>query len=278
MNIITTTGLNLPDEYTEDEFFEIGISLSNTELILFWAIGDWYNAIPENYDNEEACKRAGLIYGTAKTNGWVAGKFDKSIRTVDRITFRSYRKLCVAGLTDTQRLELHDRAQQGKWTEAQVIKERAIIAPKLALTPLVGFDQKSKKLMNDVVDSFPKGTSKRISTKIIKGIKSLTDEIQKDLRNVVDHALTSVVEPERNRLNDLSREAETTKEYWENSLRQVNMIMTREEFNMILGCLHPDRNVHQNADKSFKVFKRLEAGIPKLSKKDKELCGWEGLR
>lgn len=105
-NILTNAGLNLPEQYTEAEFFEAGRFLANIEHGLQWAVGDWYNAIPDSYgDKKAACEKAGLDYKTANTYAKVAFSF-KSPTRVGCLSFAHHQKLAIDALDDIQRTKL----------------------------------------------------------------------------------------------------------------------------------------------------------------------------
>ena len=74
--IVTTHGLRLPEDFTEDEFFEVGRFLAKAviEEEMQWAIGDWFNAIPWG-DKHAACEKAGLSFERSRVYAAVCRAF-----------------------------------------------------------------------------------------------------------------------------------------------------------------------------------------------------------
>ena len=112
--ILTDVGLNLPSNYSEDEFFEAGRFLAKIDQGMQWAIGDWYNAIPWG-DKKAACEKAGLKSDHAKFCGYVAGTFQIGARA-PILTFNHHRTLCNQALTEDQRSNLLKNAAKNNWT------------------------------------------------------------------------------------------------------------------------------------------------------------------
>lgn len=134
-NVLTNTGLNLPEHFTEGEFFEAGQFLANIEHGLQWAVGDWYNAIPDSYgDKKAACEKAGLDYKAANTYAKVASSFESPTR-VGCLSFAHHQKLAIDALDDSQRTELLRKAEDNNMSSKQLTTARDILLGRDVVKP-----------------------------------------------------------------------------------------------------------------------------------------------
>lgn len=88
---ITETGLEINGEFSNEQWEELGSELASNSKSLMWLIGDWLLAgestgyLPRG-KLDEACKRFGIEYGTAKNAVWVCSSIERSFRN-DLLTF-----------------------------------------------------------------------------------------------------------------------------------------------------------------------------------------------
>lgn len=117
------TGLIIPEDVSEEQFFDYGSKLAQAGKTLQWYIGDWYNAIRWG-DKKAACEKAGLNYKTAKDFGSICQRFEMSARN-DILTFNHHK--VVAALPEEERTNLLQQAGEEKLS---VAKMKKLIAPK----------------------------------------------------------------------------------------------------------------------------------------------------
>ena len=252
--ILTDVGLNLPAQYTEDEFFEAGKFLARIEKGSQWAIGDWYNAIKWG-DKEAACQRAGLNPTTAKIYGSVCTAFPIVYR-IYNLTFHHYKSVIIQKLTKDQRQELLEKAEKNGLTVAQMVKERDRLLGKPDPIPLLSFDSKVESLMKEL----PASTTKKMRTALDAVIGKLKSEYSSE----VDHAAKERMKAERAKIHQIEQEARAEKERLKGLRMNLDGLMTEDEYRLIRGCLHPDRAPEDRRDqfsRAFNIFSRLEQSV-----------------
>lgn len=261
---LTNTGLNLPENYTEEQFFEAGRFLANIEHGMQWAIGDWYNAIPWN-DKKAACEEVGLNPQTASDYSRVARCFDHTTR-VTRLTFNHHRQLVVVQegtrrgietesqylLTPEQRQDLLRQAEQHGWSSVRLKKERDHVLGRMPAEapPSIQGD------MDQVLAELPKTVTKKTRNHIRK----ILDHMKRDFHAEV----AKVVQQERIRLSEKEKEAEERYQRFLDLNKTLPGLMSQEEFRLIRGCLHPDRAPEGRRDqfaRAFDIFIRLERSV-----------------
>ena len=121
--IRTDVGLVIPEDVSEDDFFDYGSKLRTLERATQWYIGDWYNAIRWG-DKPAACKKAGLNYTTAKVFGSICQRFQMLSRN-NILTFNHHK--AIAALPEEERTTLLQQASEEKLS---VAKMKLLIAPK----------------------------------------------------------------------------------------------------------------------------------------------------
>lgn len=265
--VITNTGLKLPEHFTEEQFFEAGKFLSRIEQGMQWAIGDWYNAIPWG-DKEAACERAGLNYKTAYQYGWIASKYQISMR-IENLKFNHHAVL--AGMADIeQRRGLLIQAQENGWTAARLTKERDRLLGKPEKVPLLTFDSK----VDRVLESLPKTATKKVRNEI----KRAMDDLRHDFEKEVHHHAQESTKQQRERLISMEKEAQEELERARYLRMNLDGLMSEDEYRLIRGCLHPDRiseDRRQQFAKAFEVFTRLEKSVNKeMPEKLRNARGW----
>lgn len=84
------------------------------------------------------------------------------------------------------------------------------------------------------------------------------------------------LQEQRDTLIKLQKEAEAEEKQWANLITPLHGLMTRDEFLLVRGCLHPDK--HDNDpkyNKAYDIFSRCEKTVPKkMLKASSEACGW----
>lgn len=116
---LTATGLEPNKTLSREQWEAAGETLGAIEGRLMWYVGDWLNAgedggYIERGKLDEACKRFGIAYGTAKNAAMVCRKVERSRRR-DHLTFAHHQE--VAGRDDAA--ELLERAE----TEQATVKQ-----------------------------------------------------------------------------------------------------------------------------------------------------------
>lgn len=252
--ILTNTGLMLPEDCTEEEFFEAGRFLSRIEQGMQWAIGDWYNAIPWG-DKEAACEKAGLNFKTARDYAAVARVFKKSIR-IDNLSFKHHHLLVSDALNDSQRSALLLQAKTEGWVSSRLAKERDRILGREERVPLLTFDAKVEKLM----ETLPAAATKKTKT----ALKQVVADLRHDFETEVEHVLQDRLKAQRERLHKLEKEAQEERDRARNLRMNLDGLMTEEEYKLVRSCLHPDKAPEDRKaifNKAFDIFNRLEKSV-----------------
>ena len=266
--ILTNTGLQLPEHFTEDEFFAAGQFLSRVEQGMQWAIGDWYNAIPWG-DKEAACERAGLNYRTAITYGGIAAKFQMSMR-IDNCPFFHYQKLAVDALTPDQRTALLEQSAKNGWSAVRLAKERDRLLGKEERVPLLTFETKVEKLM----ETLPASATKKTKA----AINQVVSDLRHDFETEVEHVVKERLRIQREKLYALEKEAQADRDRAKELRMNLDGLMTEEEYRLIRGCLHPDRAPEDRKaafGKAFDIFTRLEKSVNRdMPAKLRNQRGW----
>ena len=271
--ILTDTGLNLPANCSEDEFFEVGHLLSTIVHGTQWAIGDWYNAIPWG-DKEAACDKADLNYDTAIKYGAVCSIF-KNRKIFQKLTFDHGIKLLNQDLTVIQRTEWLEKSRKNEWSANKMVKE--IKAEALALAPPKPVEHQLTidKAVHEALEGLPKSATNKVK----KGIKKVYAKLQVEFDEAVDKSAAKQTEAIRISARQLEAQARDEKDTFRKLNLKIDQIMSQDEFKLILSCLHPDRlpeDQQAKYNKAFNIFKRLTDSIhPGLTDKVKAARGWK---
>jgi site-specific DNA-methyltransferase (adenine-specific) len=103
---VTETGLVVNGEFTEDQWLELGSELARSQKSMMWLIGDWLLAgessgyLPRG-KLDEACKRFGIAYDTAKQATRVCRSIERCSR-IHHLTFNHHQE--IAGREDSVEL------------------------------------------------------------------------------------------------------------------------------------------------------------------------------
>lgn len=119
---LTPTALIFPDaEITHDEWFDLGLILSNLERSTQWWVGDWANRAHDIWGigYEIIASEFSYEIETLYTYAWVARQIDTSIRNRD-LSFSHHR--LVAGMDLSIRDEWLQIAAVNQWTLKQFRK------------------------------------------------------------------------------------------------------------------------------------------------------------
>jgi hypothetical protein len=266
--ILTNTGLMLPDNCTEEDFFEAGRFLSRIEQGMQWAIGDWYNAIPWG-DKAAACEKAGLNFTTARIYGNVCAVFQID-RRLSNLSFDKHQRLVNQELTHAQRSELLDKSAENGWSVARLMKERDRLLGKDERVPLLTFDTKVEKLMETLPASATKKTKAALT--------HVVNDLRHDFETEVEHVVKERLKAQRDKLHELEKEAKEELDRARNLSMNLDGLMTEEEYRLIRGCLHPDRAPDDRKSafsKAFDVFTRLEKTVNRnMPAKLRKQSGW----
>lgn len=266
--ILTNTGLVLPDNCTEEEFFEAGRFLSRIEQGMQWAIGDWYNAIPWG-DKVGACEKAGLNYAAARMYGSICAVFPIVTRA-NNLGFVHHKHLAIQELTEEQRVILLAKSAENSWTAARLVKERDRILGKDERVPLLTFDTKVEKLMETLPASATKKTKAALT--------HVVNDLRHDFETEVEHVVKERLKAQRDKLHELEKEAKEELDRARNLSMNLDGLMTEEEYRLIRGCLHPDRAPDDRKaafGKAFDVFTRLEKTVNRnMPAKLRKQSGW----
>ncbi len=252
--IMTNTGLQLPEHFTEEEFFAAGQFLSRIERGMQWAIGDWYNAIPWG-DKEAACERAGLNYQTAFKYGRVASVFEFSIRMLN-CPFKHHQLLAIDALNQDQRADLLKQVAENNWSSARLTKERDRLLGRDDRVPLLTFDGKVQRLIETLPPTATKKTKAALS--------QVVNDLRHDFETEVEHVVRERLKDQRERLTAREKEVLAERERVRELRTNLDGLMTEEEYRFVRGCLHPDRapeDRRQQFGKAFDIFTRLEKSV-----------------
>lgn len=266
--ILTNTGLQLPEHFTEDEFFEAGRFLSRVEQGMQWAIGDWYNAIPWG-DKQAACEKAGLNYGSAKVYATICSVFP-IVNRINNLGFIHHQRLAIQELTDIQRAELLEKSAKNGWTAARLVKERDRLLGRDERVPLLTFDGKVQRLY----EALPASATKKTKA----ALTQVVNDLRHDFETEVEHVVKERLKQQRERILLLEQEAQADRDRARELSMNLAGLITEEEYRLILGCLHPDRapeDRKQVFGKAFSIFMRLEKSVNRsMPVKLRKQRGW----
>jgi len=270
--ILTDVGLNLPTNYTTTEFEEAGKFLANIEKGVQWAIGDWFNAIPNGMVKKEACEKAGINYGTATNYGYVANIFPIEART-SALSFTHYTALKHSELTPEARAQLIHLATEKKTSSAQLkvlINERLGIAPK---NEIEGLENKFDALRDTFAESLPKGLSSKLASKVKGELFKITDSMSKDFTTQVNKAAAEKIKEVKAKALQREFEAEETLKEINKVRSNVTSFISQEEFKLIRSCLHTDKYTGNDPAQKDRLQKAFNA-FSKLSDVNEVLNKW----
>ena len=266
--LVKDTGLNIPKDCTEEEFYEVGKFLASIEHGCKWAIGDWYNAIRDNNipkdapwqwatreQRDAACKKAGLHQDTARKYGGTAKLFSAGRRrpAIDFSVYDSMR--CISGRPDFG--EFVNRVEEESWTGSKVRKEcKALLGISKNTVP-----ERFTREVDEIVDSLPD----RVGKKVKEDVKTVFKTLQHDFEKVVEKEVRSRrkedLYEEKNHIKSIREDIiAAQKRITEHLGQHIDCVMTFEDYKFILACLHPDRQPDDQKEKfarAFAIFKKV---------------------
>lgn len=253
----TVTGIEGLDQVTEERFFEVGVALASAEGAMQWWLGDWYNAIPWG-DKGAACEKAGINYKHAADCGAVARAFKFPARA-GNLEFGHHKALTHSDLTLADRKKLLKRAAIEGLSTAALKKERNIVLG--IATPTHGtqrFQTGVDALTQSVVNSLPEGTGKRTVNKVVKGLEKEAGRLKHEFSLAVEKAAEEKAKIQRDKLIDARKRADEQFEKAVKMAAGVKAFLTKEEFQLIRSCLHPDREAtRERKERAFAAFNKL---------------------
>ena len=252
---VTDVGIQGLDTLSEQEFFAVGEQLSHIEHGLQWAIGDWYNNIPWG-DKTAACVRAGINFKQAQDHGRVAEKFNMPERS-GILPFTIHRELAVDKLTLHNRRTLLQRAEDGGWKGPRLKKERDIILGIAAPAETKEYDNSVASLEASVVASLPKNTGKKVVNAVVSGLKKEAAKLKHEFSAAVDKTAEEKAKVARESMKKAQKRADEQFEKAVKLSAGVKAFLTKKEFLIIRGCLHPDYCSHPKATEAFNAFNKL---------------------
>jgi len=244
--IVTDTGLVLPAEYTEEQFFEAGRWLAKIEHGMQWAIGDWYNAIPWG-DKEAACNEVGLSYTAARKCASICAVFPNVTRS-NILGFEHHQLLAIQQLTDDQRTDLLGKASKNPedWTVAKLRIERDRLLGRPEKVPVLEFDAQIDQLLSDLPPS--------VSKKAKRGVQNVYGKMKTEFQAAVEREVGKRLTVERSQIKEDRKEVQTELEAARKARQGITAIMTEDEFRFLKGLVHPDRHPADEQAKWAKGF------------------------
>jgi hypothetical protein len=274
--------LGMPEEQIVAYGSVIGPAYNNAKDTLYvcqWVVGDWYNSMHKS-DRADACKKYGVPVASAQKYARVVRRY----RALSDDTEQAGRPVLPArsiGLNWT----LHREAANGttydqcgeliKWatvgveepaghfrppTEEEMVAERK---RRMGIVPVAKLKLSTDAEFDAALDNLPKNTSAKAKKEVRRVIEVARKQFRSEVRNAVDKGM----EEDRARLREVHAKQVARDKHLDVMAARINFFMTEEEFKIVLGCLHPDREATKaRKEKAFSIFNRLKAGLPKKAK------------
>lgn len=264
-NVLTETGLHLPENASEADLIEVGIELTHREehaqhdlMLIQWQRGEWWNALPDGR-KAEICEASGTNPRTAKRCGWVV-EWAKSINVaVGAIqSFYHLRSLTHQQLTSDQAKDLLEKSATFGWTAGRLKRERDLV---LNIHPMVTKDTKPKhfeQAMDEIIDDLPQRTSEKTKKEIRKFLTKLENDFWEEVHQESKKQVDIINEKRRRSLDERERKLDAMQKRLHKAYRGFHQVISDEEYKIIRGCLHPDRVPADRRDKFDKAFKIFE--------------------
>jgi len=278
--ILTQEGLTLPDTCSEQDFINIGTELTRREnqaqsnlMLVQWLRGEWWNALPDGR-KAEICEASGSNAGTANNCGAYVARAKKMNLIRDEIqSFKHVQIIAHQSLTDTQRTDLLQKSTKYEWTASRLRQERDILIgkPEKEKHEATNLDAKIEELIADL--------PARTSRKVKREIKAIVKELEGDFNHQVEQRADAIAKKRTANVFQLEADAKAANDAASDLLMSVQVKMTQDEFNIVRGCLHPDKQPESEQAKfsrAFEIFNRLKPVIPKGIPLDAlRKAGWE---
>ena len=152
------TGLQLPDNLTIDQWFDIGSFINKCEQSVMWWMGDWWNFGNHKYgERASQALDSDYSFGTWMNAGYVCDKVETSRRR-EVLSFSHHQE--VAALEHDQQDELLELAIQNGWTrrelrnEIRLRKQQKELSAKNITSNIVLKQDKMEDILTDIDDRF----------------------------------------------------------------------------------------------------------------------------
>ena len=115
----TEQGLDLPHNFTFEEWSSVGQTLQQLEKVMPWALGDWLMYGERRYGDTytQAVEETGLSHGHLRNLMWVARKFPKDRR---RPQLTHYHHYVCAALSEAEQDMWLDEAVENQWSSKEL--------------------------------------------------------------------------------------------------------------------------------------------------------------
>lgn len=286
-------GVIVPVDITESEHRALGRALMGEHDHIQeelkrnqWQIGDWYNTIQWG-DKRTYCEKLNIDYRYATRCGQVAAKYALGSNNTSmcnlptraaELPWTVHMEAC-KGTDDEQRAELIkqavigvDEPPEGKKRFLTVAEVRTKREKMLGVKKELKVNPNTMEQIDEVLETLPKATSAK-SKKIINRIVGI---MQHDFKKQVEEATAKAVPEERERLEkakqtalDANSEAVWKSQRLNEMYKNLDALMTREEYKIVLSCLHPDKEASpERKAKAFDIMRNLEEAIPPKDRKN----------
>jgi hypothetical protein len=226
---------------------------------------------------EKACERAGLNFNTAKKYGLICQAFSNGDDRLLLSSFDVYRPIAVTTLTPDQRTHLLAQAQQGTWSAARLTKERDALLGRVKEHRGLSIDG----TFEQVLDALPKGTPKNVKQALVKVKNQLQHEFSGQVIKLAKEKAKDEIESAKaamERAKEAEESAATAEARFVAQATPLDGWMTKEEYQLIRGCLHPDRAPEERKEqftRAFNVFLRMEQTVSEhIPIKVRRARGW----
>ena len=281
---ISKNGLVIPDDVTDEGVAEVGKMLGQMEGGRGWLLGDFINTLERRsgrWGTEESikaqCQNDGLNYNSSLRAASVAGRFNNTRRRV-LLSFSHYQEVTNGSLTDEQVETLLDWAESTPRNKKagppvsqkmlrEKVKETLGVEPEPVVTVevMTGYDNVDK-LLQEIIEAVPKAAGAKITSKMKKAVRLFQKEYEKQVRENAEALVKARVGPLKERLDREMQKAREEKELHQTLTQRIDGVISQAEFQMIRGCLHPDRAPNGQGDqfqKAFVAFNKLNKLVPK---------------
>lgn len=117
----TPTGLDLPEDLSQEEWLEVGQTLLVAERATWWWIGDWYAFGEDRYETSEVlAKTIGHAGASLRRAGWVSRTFEPYRRRYDDLSWSHYAE--AAGLKTEEEQDLWLQRAQDEHLSKQELR------------------------------------------------------------------------------------------------------------------------------------------------------------
>jgi hypothetical protein len=277
---VVENGLIIP-EGTSDEALEafgstVGAAYNSAQRTLIqcqWALGDWFNGIPVER-RRAACKKFSVPYSTASQVASVTKQYapvdgffhEKNLPERSLKLNWSLHQVAAQGTTHEECEELIKWATAGieepKGTFRNPLKREMVVHRDHLLErtrPVVARMPEAASI-DAVLDRLPKATSKVAK----REVKRVLNVLHAEFKTEVDAQVNAQVVDVRHQQQANEVRHREIEEQLSNRAQNIAFFMTEEEFNIVRGCLHPDREASVDSKtKAFAIFNRLKDGLGK---------------